>query len=211
MDISNKLALLADELRAISANGLQFVKSPYDQANYRRVRAIAAELFSLAESRPLPEIEESLSQMLGHYTPMVMGDALVINTAGEMLLIQRADSGLWAAPGGAFDVGETAAQGVARECLEETGWLVEPTALIGVYDSRLLQTRVHQHVYHMSFLCQPLKQISGSPAFSAETLDVHWFPESQLPPLDRGHDVWVPNAFRAWHGDMPQAYFDRGG
>jgi ADP-ribose pyrophosphatase YjhB (NUDIX family) len=211
MDISQELALLADELRAISANGLQFANSPYDQANYRRVRAIAAELFSLIEARPLPEIEQTLSHLFGHYTPMVMGDALVINAQGEILLIRRADSGLWAAPGGAFDVGETAAQGVVRECLEETGWLVEPTALIGVYDSRLLQTRVHQHVYHMSFLCRPLKRTSASSAFSGEALDVGWFPESQLPPLDRGHDVWVPNAFRAWRRDMPQAYFDRGG
>jgi ADP-ribose pyrophosphatase YjhB (NUDIX family) len=211
MDISSRLALLADELRAISANGLQFVKSPYDQANYRRVRAIAAELFSLADSRPLPEIEEDLAHMLGHYTPMVMGDALVINARGEILLIRRADSGLWAAPGGAFDVGETAAQGVARECLEETGWVVEATRLIGVYDSRLLGTRVHQHVYHMSFLCRPLKRAPGPPAFSGEALDVGWFPESELPPLDRGHHVWVPNAFRAWRGDMPQAYFDPGG
>ena len=46
--------------------------------------------------------------------------------AGEMLLIQRVDSGLWAAPGGAFDVGETAAEGAVRECHEETGWRVEP-------------------------------------------------------------------------------------
>jgi 8-oxo-dGTP pyrophosphatase MutT (NUDIX family) len=210
MDVSQRLALLADELRAISANGLQFVKSPYDRANYQRVRAIAAELFSVADDRPLAEVEQGLSRILGHYTPMVMGDALVINAEGQILLIQRADSGLWAAPGGAFDVGETAAQGVARECLEETGWLVEPTTLIGVYDSRLLHTRVHQHVYHMSFLCRPLEQISDLPAFSGEALAVNWFSESQLPPLDLGHRVWVPNAFRAWHGEMPQAYFDRG-
>jgi 8-oxo-dGTP pyrophosphatase MutT (NUDIX family) len=210
MDISQKLALLADELRAISANGLHHVKNPYDQSNYERVRKIAADMFALVEDRPLPDIERSLSHLLGHYTPMVMGDALVINESGEILLIQRADSGLWAAPGGAFDVGETAAQGAVRECLEETGWLVEPTKLIGVYDSRLLETRVHQHVYHMSFLCRPLGQVAGTTAFSGEAIAIDWFPESHLPPLDRGHHIWVPNAFRAWNGDMPETYFDFG-
>lgn len=209
MDISQTLAVVADELRAISANGLHFVKNPYDQANYERIQHIAAEVLSLIDPRPLPEIEQSMSAMPGHYTPMVMGDALVINEDGEILLIQRADSGLWAAPGGAFDVGETAAEGVARECLEETGWLVEPTSLIGVYDSRLLETRVHHHVYHISFLCRPLERIEYAPSFSGEALDVHWFPESRLPTLDRGHHVWVPNAFRFWHGEMPVAYFDR--
>jgi ADP-ribose pyrophosphatase YjhB (NUDIX family) len=210
MDISQRLALLADELRAISANGLCFTKNPYDEANYRQVRQVAAKILTLTDGRPLPEIEQSLSQMLGHYTPMVMGDALVINARGEILLIQRADSGLWAAPGGAFDVGETAAEGVARECLEETGWLVEPTRLIGIYDSRLFKTRVHHHVYHISLLCRPVAQTESLPSHAREALDVGWFVEARLPPLDRGHDVWVPNAFRAWRGDMTAAYFDGG-
>jgi ADP-ribose pyrophosphatase YjhB (NUDIX family) len=211
MDTSQRLALLADELRAISANGLCFARNPYDEANYRQVRRIAAEIFALVDNRPLPAIEQSLSHLLGHYTPMVMGDALVINEEGEILLIQRADSRLWAAPGGAFDVGETAAEGVVRECREETGWLVEPISLIGVYDSRLLETRVQHHVYHVSFLCRPLAQTEFSPSHAGETLDIGWFRESRLPPLDRGHHVWVPNAFRAWRGNMTATYFDRGG
>ena len=150
-----------------------------------------------------------LLSLLDHYTPMVMGDTLVINDDGEILLIQRADSGLWATPGGAFDVGETAAEGAVRECYEETGWQVEPIALIGIYDSRRVGIRTGHHVYHLGFFCRPLTPDPMPPSHSQETLNMGWFSEDALPPLDAGHRVWVPNAYRYWHGEMRDAYFDR--
>jgi 8-oxo-dGTP pyrophosphatase MutT (NUDIX family) len=208
MDITQQLGLWADRLRAITGNGLHFARNPYDEANYRQVRQIAAEMFALIHDRPGSEVEGQLQSLLGHYTPMVMGDALVINDAGHMLLIQRTDSGLWAAPGGAFDVGETAAQGAVRECFEETGWRVMPVALIGLYDSRLVGTRVGHHVYHLSFLCRPLAQASTPPSHAQEVLNMGWFPENALPALDAGHRVWVPQAFRYWRGEVNGAYFD---
>jgi 8-oxo-dGTP pyrophosphatase MutT (NUDIX family) len=204
----HQLALWADELRAIGSNGLKFVKNPYDKANYQRVRRIAAEIFALVDGRAPETVERLLVRSLDHYTPMVMGDALVINDVGAMLLIQRADSALWAAPGGAFDVGETAAEGAVRECYEETGWQVEPVALIGIYDSRVVGTLVGQHVYHLSFLCRPLSSTPDPPPHPLETLDIGWFPEDATPPLDVGHRVWVPNAFRHWRGEISRPFFD---
>lgn len=209
MELSDQLVLWADELRAISSNGLQFVKSAYDETNYQRIRDIAAEMLALVDGRPLSAVKEQLLETLDHYTPMVMGDALVINDAGEMLLIQRVDSGLWAAPGGAFDVGETAAEGAIRECFEETGWRVEPLALIGLYDSRRVGTRVGHHVYHLSFLCRPLSQDQAVPSHAMESLRMGWFSDDALPPLDLGHRIWVPHAFRFWRGETPEVFYDR--
>lgn len=208
MDIKQQLALWADELRAISSNGLHFARNPYDEENYNRVRQIAVQMFALADGRPPEAVESFLHSILDHYTPMVMGDALVINDAGHILLVQRSDSGLWAAPGGAFDVGETAAQGAVRECLEETGWWTSPIALVGIYDSRVVGTRVGHHVYHLGFLCRPVAQGSARPSHSLEVLDTGWFPENALPELDAGHQVWVPQAFRYWRGEECGAYFD---
>lgn len=139
---------------------------------------------------------------------MVMGDALVINPDGEMLLIRRSDSGLWAAPGGAFDVGETAAEGAVRECMEETGWLVEPLSLIGLYDSRVVGTFTGQHVYHLNFLCRPVSQVTATPSHTGEKTGMGWFKEEALPPLAAGHRLWVPNAFLFWRGEMTSPYFD---
>ena len=58
---------------------------------------------------------------------------LVVDANGAILLQRRRDTSQWALPGGAQDIGETAAQCAVRECLEETGILAEITGFLGVY------------------------------------------------------------------------------
>jgi 8-oxo-dGTP pyrophosphatase MutT (NUDIX family) len=58
---------------------------------------------------------------------------LVVNADGAILLQRRRDTGQWALPGGAQDIGETAAQCALRECREETGIIAEITGFLGVY------------------------------------------------------------------------------
>ncbi|WP_371679743.1 NUDIX hydrolase [Streptomyces sp. NBC_01276] len=58
---------------------------------------------------------------------------LVVDSSGAILLQRRRDTGQWALPGGAQDIGETAAQCAVRECLEETGIEAEITGFLGVY------------------------------------------------------------------------------
>src|SRR3954463_15357073 len=59
--------------------------------------------------------------------------AIVRNPAGQILFLVRADNGLWDIPAGAVDPGETPAQAVVREVREETGLIVEPVAVRGVF------------------------------------------------------------------------------
>src|SRR3954463_2614617 len=59
--------------------------------------------------------------------------AIVRNPAGQILFLVRADNGLWDLPAGAIDPGETPAQAIVREVREETGLIVEPTAIAGVF------------------------------------------------------------------------------
>ncbi|WP_407703199.1 NUDIX domain-containing protein [Streptomyces solincola] len=49
------------------------------------------------------------------------------------MLQRRRDTGQWALPGGAQDIGETATECVVRECLVETGIVAEITGFLGVY------------------------------------------------------------------------------
>jgi 8-oxo-dGTP pyrophosphatase MutT (NUDIX family) len=60
---------------------------------------------------------------------------LVVNEVGAILLQRRRDTGQWALPGGAQDIGETAAQCAIRECREETGIVAEVTGFLGVYSN----------------------------------------------------------------------------
>jgi 8-oxo-dGTP pyrophosphatase MutT (NUDIX family) len=59
--------------------------------------------------------------------------AAVRNVAGEILLVRRIDDGYWELPGGRIDVGESAAQAVIREVVEESGVTIALTGLSGVY------------------------------------------------------------------------------
>jgi ADP-ribose pyrophosphatase YjhB (NUDIX family) len=61
--------------------------------------------------------------------------AFIRNPAGDVLLIQRGDNGLWALPGGAQDLGETTTQAAIREVKEETGLRVRITGLVGIYSN----------------------------------------------------------------------------
>lgn len=134
------MRMLADELRVISVGGLRWAGAdPYNRDRFERVQRVAARLFAFTDTRPLEAVERSVFSMLTHVAPAPCGDAAIFDDDDRILLIQRADDRLWAMPGGAFEMGETAAQGVRREALEETGVDVEVVDLVGVYDSRFCE------------------------------------------------------------------------
>src|SRR6202522_4499045 len=60
-------------------------------------------------------------------------NVIVVNDAGEILMIRRTDSDNWAVPGGAIDLGESVAQAAVRETREETGIECEVTGITGIY------------------------------------------------------------------------------
>jgi 8-oxo-dGTP pyrophosphatase MutT (NUDIX family) len=58
---------------------------------------------------------------------------IVRNSAGDLLLLRRSDSGRWTIPTGGLKKNETLTQCAVRECREETGLDIEITALVGVF------------------------------------------------------------------------------
>ena len=73
--------------------------------------------------------------MTGAHIPMIRCvGGIVHDAAGRLLLIKRGHdpgSGLWSLPGGRVEPGETDADAVTRELLEETGLAVRPGRLVG--------------------------------------------------------------------------------
>jgi 8-oxo-dGTP pyrophosphatase MutT (NUDIX family) len=209
MDPTQQLRLWADELRAIANEGLRWSNDDvYDIRRFTRVQPIAAELFALQETRDVDTIERAFTGDLTHVTAFSCGDAAIFDDRGRILLIQRSDDRLWAMPGGAFEVGETPAEGACREAWEETGLRVEPVALVGVYDSRLCGTRSAGHLYQFVFLCHLLDP-AAEPVVMHETLAVAWYEEHALPPLSAGHITRIRDAFRRWRGELTDTIFDR--
>ncbi len=60
--------------------------------------------------------------------------AVITDSHGRLLLIRRGHepgAGLWSLPGGRIEPGETDAEALVREMLEETGLCVQPGRLLG--------------------------------------------------------------------------------
>lgn len=106
--------------------------------------------------------------MLEHKYPMhiVAVAAFVTNIQGQVLMIKSPRRGDWEFPGGQVEEGETLTQALEREVLEETGMVVMPRSLIGVYSN----TR-KPPIVMLDFACE---YISGEPKTSVESLQVEW-------------------------------------
>jgi ADP-ribose pyrophosphatase YjhB (NUDIX family) len=109
-------------------------------------------------------------------------NVVVVNDAGEILMIRRTDNDNWAVPGGAIDLGESVAQAAVRETREESGIECEITGIVGIYSDPkhvLLYTsngEVRQE-FSIVLTAQPL---SGQPTPSSESSEVRWVPVSEV-------------------------------
>jgi ADP-ribose pyrophosphatase YjhB (NUDIX family) len=141
----------------------------------------------------------------GYVTPKVAVGAVVYNDEGEILLVQRADSGIWLYPTGWADVGYSASEIAVKEVREETGILCEPLRLIALLDGlRLGFTTVP--LYSLVFLCRALGgELKAHPL---ETRAVGWFSEDDLPRPLAGIDQWGKQAFRAIRGEELDVLYD---
>ena len=90
-------------------------------------------------------------------TPLVGVGAVVVQ-AGRVLLVRRGSEpmkGNWSLPGGVLEVGESLAEGVAREVEEETGLRVEVVELVELLDRiHREEGRVRYHYVIADYLCR---------------------------------------------------------
>jgi ADP-ribose pyrophosphatase YjhB (NUDIX family) len=196
---SSDISRLADELRALSNAGLMFTQDPYQIERYERIIEISAELTSFVNGSSAVELRKAFFADMHYITPYSVVDTAVFNEAGELLLIQRADDGHWALPGGACSVGEVPATGAAREVWEETACVVEIGQLLGVFDSRSLRETTLHHLYIFLFSG---RIIEGAPRVTSESRDVRWFAADEIPwdALSSSHGVRIRQALK-WYAD----------
>jgi ADP-ribose pyrophosphatase YjhB (NUDIX family) len=195
---ASQIALWADMLRDIVANGNLFASNIYDRENYERIKTIAMEMMGMATAVPLSTIEPLRHTHFAQPCPVPVVDAAIVNEQDKMLLIRRADNGKWAMPGGATMVGESPSAAAVREAWEETGIRSEPIGLVGIFDSRNHQGQGPHQLYQIVFLCRPLNgENPDIPHHPQETIEQAWFAENELPPdLDPNHVLRIPIAFQ---------------
>jgi 8-oxo-dGTP pyrophosphatase MutT (NUDIX family) len=201
----------AEALSGIARTGLGFTESLYERERFEEVLRVAADIryAGMEEAAADALVEEWLasvgSGVPGYVTPKSAVAAIVGNEAGELLLTQRADSGVWLYPVGWADVGYSPSEVAVKEVLEETGIECEPVSLIAVLDGlRLGFNRIP--LYSMVFHCKMLGgELVGHPL---ETRQVGFYQRDRLPQPLAGAHRWVELAFAAIDGEQRPCSFD---
>jgi ADP-ribose pyrophosphatase YjhB (NUDIX family) len=118
---------------------------------------------------------------------------VVIDEDDRALVIQRRDNAHWEPPGGILELDETITEGLLREIREETGLIVEPIALTGVYKN------LSRGIVALVFRC---RAISGTLRENEEVTAFQWVRKSGINALmSEAYAVRVLDAYRA--GGMP--------
>ena len=201
----------AETLAGIAKTGLGFSDSLYERERYEEVLAVAGDIRVAAGTEFDTEhyVDEWMKGVgdgvPGYQTPKIAVGAVVFNEAGEILLVQRADSGVWLYPTGWADIGYSAAEVAVKEVSEETGIDCEVLRMLMVLDGmRLGFTTVP--LYSLVFLC---RATGGALArHELETTDVGFFAEEDLPTPLAGYEHWGPHVFRAIRGEPVDVWFD---
>ena len=119
---------------------------------------------------------------IAYVNPRLVVTTFPITDAGEIVLIRRGiepGKGSWAQPGGFLEVDETVNQGAIRETFEETGLLVEPGEIIGLY------SRLEASVVTIAF---EARIVGGTAAPTPEATEIVAFAPEDIP--------WSRIAFR---------------
>jgi 8-oxo-dGTP diphosphatase len=122
--------------------------------------------------------------------PLVGVGAIIIEDS-RVLLVKRAHPPLqaqWSIPGGVLEVGELIREAAVREAREETGLIVEPADLLGVYDRILRdpEERVQYHYVLIDFLC---RRVGGELLAASDAAEVRWFTREELRALSLAEDT----------------------
>lgn len=212
------LARWSATLAGIARTGLAFTENLYERERYEEVLHVAADIRAAAEEAAdelavARETDHFVQEWLqnvgegvpGYVTPKVAVGAVVGNDDGEILLVQRADSGVWLYPTGWADVGYSPSEVAVKEVSEETGITCEPIRLISVIDGQRMGFS-RFGMYMLLFHCRATGgELTAHPL---ETSDVGWFAEHALPEATAGASWWAPPAFAAINGDESATSFD---
>jgi len=207
----SELVRWAESLAGIARTGLGFTESVYERERFEEILAVAADIRASVDRRHDPEalVTEWLAGVgegvSGYVTPKVAVGAVVGNDRGEILLIQRADSGIWLYPTGWADIGYSPSEVAVKEVREETGIICEVRQLIGVFDGLRLgwaRTPLYSVVFHCHAIGGELE------AHPLECLDVGWFSPDSLPEPLASASHWGAHALAAIRGEEVGVLFD---
>ncbi|WP_431905530.1 NUDIX domain-containing protein [Micromonospora carbonacea] len=125
-----------------------------------------------------------LRALAGDRTLMFVGArAVVRDSAGRVLLIQRSDNGHWAMPAGAMELGESIADCAVREVREETGLRALRVGAFALYTGPdRITTNMFGHTYQLFTVAFRVEDWDGELVrVTDETTDADFFHRDRFP------------------------------
>lgn len=112
---------------------------------------------------------------VAYVNPRLVVTTIPVTEAGEVVLLRRGiepGRGSWAQPGGFLEVDETVTEAAIRETLEETGLVVRPGEIVGLY------SRLEAAVVVLAF---EATVVSGEFRLNSEALEIRAFRPEAIP------------------------------
>ena len=112
---------------------------------------------------------------VAYVNPRLVVTTIPVTDAGDIVLLRRGiepGRGWWAQPGGFLEVDETVGEAAVRETLEETGLIVEPGEIVGLY------SRLEAAVVAIVF---EARIVGGTARTSVEAIEVRAFAPAAIP------------------------------
>jgi ADP-ribose pyrophosphatase YjhB (NUDIX family) len=122
---------------------------------------------------------------IAYVNPRLVVTTIPVDREGNVVLLRRGiepGRGWWAQPGGFLEVDETVTEAAIRETLEETGLIVRPGEIVGLY------SRLEAAVVVIAFEAEV---IGGEYRLNTEALEIQAFHPEAIP--------WQGIAFKTTH------------
>lgn len=132
---------------------------------------------------PIPQFIVDLRAAIGHAQLWLIGVTAVVIRDDEVLLIERADNGIWAPVTGIVDPGEEPADAAVREVAEETGVTAVPERLVWVHATAPVTHANGDHAQYLDHVFA-MRWVAGEPyPADDESTDARWYALAALPEM----------------------------
>ncbi|MGH8881342.1 MAG: NUDIX domain-containing protein, partial [Stackebrandtia sp.] len=183
----------------LAKEGLAATEDSYNVARWGRIVDTADAVLAGVETES--PLRPGRFAALSDCTPMTGAEALILDGEGRILLMRRSDTGSWAMPGGACEVGESSAATAVREVREELGVDIDIDGLAGVYGNVALGVP-DPGEWVLFVYVATLAPSSDKPRTTAEALEWAWYHPEEIGDLDmfKAHGTKISRALQVLNG-----------
>lgn len=160
---------------------------------------------------PMSDYFKALRAKVGNHllvSPSVTG--IILDDEDRILLVRHSEGNVWVAPGGSIEPNEIPADSLIREVWEESGLLVEPVKILGVFGGEGFEV-TYKNGDRVSYVMTVFAcRVTGGTlkADGVETLQAGYFSRAEIVTIQT--PAWILNVLPYVYDDTGRAYFRPG-